>query len=296
LHRTKKDRARAGALIVALGAIAGGVPLAGASEAAAAGSLGLERRAGISGLRSMDSPKIAQARCPSGKVVVGGGAEVEGGGEDVATEPRLTRLRPLGANFDVTAEVPNNDSQSPWLVRAYAVCATRAALDEYEIVPGYSAEDSRTFKDARARCPGDTVAFGSGAEITYPDHPFPFPARVGLQLTRTSQPLDISRATGREYAGGYVSTWAVTSYAICAKRAANIHSEGTIGPGEKASHKCAGGSLVHGAGGGGGLSDGGPVFLRYIVPTETLSHVHARLTGPLNASIGGMVASATCGT
>ncbi len=297
LHNSKQDRRwRVPALVMAVAAIAGSAQLAGASPATAAGSLDLERRAGISGLRSMDSPKIAQAFCPNGKVVVGGGAEVEGGGEDVTTEPRLTRLRPLGRNFDVTAEAPNNDSQSPWLVRAYAICADARDLDSYQIMPGSSEADSQTFKDAYADCPGDTVAFGSGAEITYPDHPFPFPARVGLQLTRTSGPLDIARATGREYHGGYVSTWSVTSYAICAKRAANIHAENTGAPGEKASHKCSPGSFVHGAGGGGGLTDGGPVFLRYIVPTETLSHVHARLTGPLYPSIGGMVASATCGT
>jgi hypothetical protein len=280
----------------AVAAIAGAVQLAGASPAVAAGSLKLERKPGISGLRSMASPKSAQATCPAGKVVVGGGAEVEGGGEDVASEPRLTRLLPAGNRFVVGAEAPNNDSQAPWLVRAYAVCADAQALDDYVIKPGDSAADSQTFKRAEARCPGGTVAFGSGAEITYPGHPAPVPARVGLQLTRTSGPLDIARATGREYEGGYVSTWAVRSYAICAKRAANIHAENTGAPGEKATHKCSGGTFVHGAGGGGGLSDGGPVFLRYIIPSETLTHVFARLTGPLFPSIGGMVASATCGT
>ena len=50
-------------------------------------SWSIERAEGISGLPSCDSPKGAQASCPPGKVVVGGGGEIEGGGEDPATQP-----------------------------------------------------------------------------------------------------------------------------------------------------------------------------------------------------------------
>ena len=88
-------------------------------------------------------------------------------------------------------------------------------------MPGASAKDSQSFKDAEARCPDDTVAFGAGGIIVYPDFPeFPPPARVGLQLVRPSGPLDIARATGREYGDGdedgYLGNWQVIAWAICA--------------------------------------------------------------------------------
>ena len=76
-----------------------------------------------------------------------------------------------------------------------------------------------------------------------------------------------------------------------------IHAEGTVGQvdGEKSTHKCSNGTFVHGAGGGGGpFIDGRDAYLQYIIPSEELTHVFVRLTQPLDPSVGGMVASATC--
>jgi hypothetical protein len=299
--RTFGTASRIAAALVTLAAL-GGVQIASVPPAAA--FLALERTDGISGLRSLDSPKSTQASCPPGKVVVGGGAEIEGGGEDPATQPRLTRLLPFFFGFAVTAEAPNHASEEIWLVRAYAICADADALDmdRYLIVPGVSAKDSQSFKDAEARCPDGTVAFGAGGMITYPDFPgFPPPARVGLQLVRPSGPLDIARATGREYGDGvedgYLGNWQVIAWAICAPLAGGLHAEGTLGQvdGEKSTHECSNGTLAASAGGGGGpFIDGGDAYLQYIIPSEELTHVFVRLTQPLDPSVGGMVASATC--
>jgi hypothetical protein len=300
--RTVRTAARTAVALVTMAALGGSVQLASAPPAAA--FLELERAESKPVLRSMDSPQGAQAFCPSGKVVVGGGAEIEGGGDDPATQPRLTRLQPLGFNFDVTAEAPNHASEAPWLVRAYAICADADALDmdHYRIVPGASAKDSQSFKDAVARCPDGTVAFGAGGMILYRDFSgYPPPARVGLQLVRPSGPLDIARATGREYGDGiedgYFGNWEVIAWAICAPPVGGIHAEGTGGlvDGEKATHVCSDSPFVAGAGGGGGpFINGGDAYLQYIIPSEELTHVFVRLTQPLDPSVGGMVASATC--
>jgi hypothetical protein len=299
--RTVRTAARTAAALVTMAALGGSVQLVSAPPAAAV--LGLERAESRPVSRSMDSPQGAQAFCPSGKVVVGGGAEIEGGGDDPATQPRLTRLQPLGFNFDVTAEAPNHVSEAPWLVRAYAICADRDALDmnHYHVAQGFSAKDSQAFKDAEARCLDGTVAFGAGGMIIYRDSPGSLPGRVGLQLVRPSGPLDIARATGREYGDGledgYLGNWEVIAWAICAPRAGDIHAEGTGGlvDGEKATHVCSDSPFVAGAGGGGGpFIDGGDAYLQYIVPSEELTHVFVRMTQPLDPSVGGMVASATC--
>jgi hypothetical protein len=193
--RACRTASRTAAALVTMAALSGSVQLASAPPAAALP--GLERAEDLSGLRNLDSPKGTQASCPPGKVVVGG-AEIEGGGEDPATQPRLTHLVPIGNNqFAVGAEAPNHNAQEPWLVRAYAICVDDDALDmsRYQIMPGTSAKDSRSFKDTEARCPDGTVAFGTGGMIEYPDFDgFPPPARVGLQLVRPSGPLDIGRA------------------------------------------------------------------------------------------------------
>ena len=52
--------------------------------------------------------------------------------------------------------------------------------------------------------------------------------------------------------------------------------------------------FTHGIGGGGGLSDGGPVWLDKIKPHADLQGVDVSLTGALDPSIGGMVAHQTC--
>ena len=54
---------------------------------------------------------------------------------------------------------------------------------------------------------------------------------------------------------------------------------------------CTGVAKVHGVGGGGGLFDEGPVFVRTIEPLSGLTRVRVEMTG---AYPGGMVAQAVC--
>ena len=66
-----------------------------------------------------------------------------------------------------------------------------------------------------------------------------------------------------------------------------------MAPGAEASDRCFIG-FTHGVGGGGGLTDGGPVWLEKIQPHADLRGVDVGLTGALHPSIGGMVAHQTC--
>jgi hypothetical protein len=283
---------RIAAMFVSM-AVIGGMQLASVSPAAALD--GLVRTDKVSGSRSMESPKSADAGCPAGKIVVGGGAEIEGGGENEANQPRLTLLFPLVSFFRAAAEIRGHaPAQELWTLRVYAICADAKDLDDYGIIvsPG-SGHDSQPFKKSVARCPDGTVAYGAGGFIHYL-HSGESQGGVGLQLVHTSGPLDIARATARKYPGGHPGAWEVAAVAICAAPAGGIRAENTGGEGEKATHRCSSGRAVHGAGGGGGLDDGGPVHLRHIISNEELTHVFVRLTGKLKPAIGGMVASATC--
>jgi hypothetical protein len=173
------------------------------------------------------------------------------------------------------------------------VCIHHVDVRRHQIVRDFSTYSSSVFKSAEARCPGGTVAFGSGAQVGtnyLVDHN----GLVGLQLSRVSGPLDIARATAREDVTGTTRNWLVASFAICAEPRGDIRAEGTIAPGAVAAHTCSSGRLVYGPGGGGGLTDGGPAFLSAIVPSVRLENVLVEMTDPLHPSIGGMVASATC--
>jgi hypothetical protein len=271
--------------LVALAAT--GLVLATAGPAMAVGGPQLVERS--TSLGTDPTPSVT-APCPTGTRVVGGGGRVFDFEQKLG---RLTELDPSFTGFRVAAESPNESEDiGNWRVFAYAICADSDALDDYQIVPR-SRFDANTFKDTAAVCPSGTVAYGAGARVTIPGTGGA-DGRIGLQLNRTSGPLDISRATGRvDTRFGSVGNWTLTSEAICAKRAGNIHVDGDSSFGDSVTASCDFGT-VHGAGGGGGLTDGGPSWLYSIRPFNNLRSVEARMTSPLNPSIGGMIAHFTC--
>ena len=280
---------RRAAMLAAIAAIAAALPL---TAAAPAGAIqGLDVYWSDTAQPSHQPTQFAHADCPSGKHVVGGGGDVIG-----RSDVRLTRLFPAEGSpdhFQVIAQAPNvSPSGNPWTVDARAICADRAPLDarHYRIVedPDERINTSAQFQQTHARCPAGTVAYSAGADIQSPN------GRVGLQLNRTSGPQDISRATAREDTG-YPGSWEVRSYAVCADPSGlGMHFEDTITPGPYAEHRCGGNYQLHGAGGGGGLDDGGTSWLTRLEPDLIHKTVQVEMTGPLLPSIGGMVAHAIC--
>jgi hypothetical protein len=81
----------------------------------------------------------------------------------------------------------------------------------------------------------------------------------------------------------------VTAWVICVDPIGAVVAYG--GGTQSANADCPGTTLVHGAGGGGALTDQGPVFLRVVEPLPVLRRVTASMTGPYP---GGMVAQAIC--
>jgi hypothetical protein len=116
-------------------------------------------------------------------------------------------------------------------------------------------------------------------------------------MVRTSNPLDIGRATAREDASGHPLNWAVQAYAICARRTTEsfgLHFAGTLESGIEATHDCSttSGNEVVGPGGGGGTVDGGPVLLQKIYPSIDKKRVTVKMTGLFPD--GRVLASPTC--
>jgi hypothetical protein len=259
--------------------------------------------------------KTAIASCGDGQEVLGGGAVVRDGWRN---QVRLTRSWPSGvADIDrdwwvAEAEAPNLRRDFEWSVSAYAICAPKWVLDDHEIVARtVTFEDSPRFAHVESpRCPGNQVAYGSGAAVIGLDAAggggtWGFPTgRLGLQMIRTSGPLDIARASAREAVGGYAGQWRLRAIAICADRRVHlnpgtpldsgVHAVGSLSFTNTAESLCPDGFRTHGPGGGGGLSDGGPSWLRAIHPHKGLGGVTVALTSPLAPSIGGMVAHQTC--
>ena len=238
--------------------------------------------------------KSAEAYCPTGTLPAGGGGWVDDDGSNLVRltglipRPRLGPPGQEGGYFEAVAEAPADlDRPFNWSVSAFALCAAGSALAGYTLEFADSVGDHRSFQTAQAFCPPGTVAFGARAQVqeVYRGH-------VGLQLVRTSNPLDSARAAAHDDER-LVGPWHVTAIAVCAEPAGGIHAEGELDPGPAAAATCESG-FVHGPGGGGLSSGGGPVWLNKIYPNANLRTVSVGMTGPLDPSVGDMVTHMTC--
>ena len=173
---------------------------------------------------------------------------------------------PTLSYFAVTAQAPTPTYTGNWQVTAFAVCASKP--DGYKIEPpATSAHNSSPFKTAAAVCTGGRKVIGTGAAVSAPT------GKAGLVLNRAAAPLDISRASAHAVAG-FTGDWHVTSWAIWIP---SIGAQVSYGGGaQTANADCPGTTLVHGVGGGGGLNDDGPVFVRTIEPLAGLKRCTSR--------------------
>ncbi len=298
-------------LVCVLTLAAAAVCLASAPNAAAIP--GLVQRSGESprpGESNLEPAKNLTAYCPSHHRVVGGGASIDDDGRGV----RLTGIVPWkggwpnhAGSITAYAEAPGL-ARFPWKLKVYALCAPISTFNNYSIKAAISyVPPSQTFDAVEAVCPNNTVAWGAGAHAYgAASGPNPPTGQIGLQLMRTDGALGIARATARESAAGYNDSWQLVSYAICAdhrvnhyglpggtvQRPSGIHADGTATYAIGASDRCADGYYTHGLGGGAGITDSGPVWLRGIWPHNDLRGVSVLMTGP--GSTAGVVAHQTC--
>jgi hypothetical protein len=228
------------------------------------------------------------AECPTGTHVIGGGARVDNGKDQV----RLTQLIPVVGtsgnpdHFSARAEEPDAGYASEWQFTVYALCAESSQLHNYKIISHSTTASSSRFQQAIATCPSGTLALGGGGAIYDGDN------QVGLQLARPSAPQDIFRATGREDADGFALDWHATSYAVCADRISDAAVYDTLAD-TGGNVSCPPGKHVYSVGGGGGTVDSGAYFLQSSYPTSSsLLSYTVQMTGRPTV---GTVVTAVCG-
>jgi hypothetical protein len=87
---------------------------------------GLEQVSGSSASNS-NSPRLAHASCPAGKVVVGTGYNISGGksgfSPNEVTDIVITEITPFSRFVDVLA-YEEEPTSANWFVTATAICAT----------------------------------------------------------------------------------------------------------------------------------------------------------------------------
>jgi hypothetical protein len=258
---------------------------------------GLTRR-GHHGLKNNEPLKGASADCPAGMRVVGGGGSVDDGGRRAVKLIDLHPYSPGGGypdTFIAAAEAPHLTRSFEWRISAFALCAPSSSLRSYQIVGDYVYNStSKPFEDHFVRCPAGTVAYSSGGFVSNGGVDGGLAGgELGLQMVRTSGPMDIARSTARETLG-YDKPWSLSTYAVCAQPQGDIHTDGGLSQGSTVTASCDPGYQVHGPGGGGGLTDGGTSWLQKIYPHYPPTGVDVALTKPLDPSIGGMIAHFTC--
>ncbi len=229
--------------------------------------------------------KGAEAHCPDGQFVVGGGAATLNEGDQQVI--MLTHLIPShtpAEDFYFAAAAAPPGFNGAWYMWAYAVCAPDADRpDGYVIVNNRTpSNQSQQFQQVLVNCPGDLRVLGTGANVSDSS------GEIGIQLARSSGPRDIARATGREYRP-YGAPWRVTAIAICAAPLANTTTASNVANGSSVAVGCPGGRVAHGVGGGGSLSDSGRSFLRWVQPY--LGGATVQMTG---LPVGGVAAQAIC--
>ena len=252
-------------------------------------------------VKDYDPTKSVKAFCPQDSVVMGGGGEIDDDGNDIA---RLTGLVPVNASprdyYEASAEAWYEGQYEPWSLTAYAICAPAAAVKNHQVYSAPAiAPEPKMFLSGTAACQGDRVAYGAGGAVVDPFSNFR--GRIGLQMVRTSNPLDIGRATAREDSSpnGTPNAWYLMTYVVCAKAQGGVHTEGLGAPSGSLTAKsyCDSGSQeVHGFGGGAsgpGVTDAGRSWLKALAPDTGLRGMSATMVGFAPPS-GGVVAHHTC--
>lgn len=162
--------------------------------------------------RGSDPFQSAEARCPAGKVVVGAGGRISGGGDGVQLQtiaPDNPGEIPVNSGAAAHAVVTEGVESFPinglWRVFSYAVCADASV--GAVTVTARSGNDTVASKNFPVFCPDGTGALGSGAAGNGPD--------VRLDLV-TAESMRQYVSVHADRVRNQQSRWALTGYAICA--------------------------------------------------------------------------------
>jgi hypothetical protein len=155
-----------------------------------------------------DPQQSATVTCPTGKVVIGGGARVNG-----ASHVVITKQQPFhngsGDGMVVTAQEDQVGIGGNWAVQAFAICTD--PLNGYAIVSKAGTAGSGAFQGVTATCPAGKVALGTGGRIDNGN------GQVNLStIAEGGLGSNRSTATGTEDLDGFNGNWNVTAFSICA--------------------------------------------------------------------------------
>jgi hypothetical protein len=169
----------------------------------------LEQRARATA--STSENKQITVSCPSGKRVVGAGADVTPGNGHVL----IDAIRPNASLTRVTARAREDETgtSETWFVAAYAVCA--APPGGLELVAVTSASSSAN-KSVVAPCPGSKRLLGTGGEIASPN------GQVLLDGLLPDAGLTQATVNALEDETGNAGSWTLTAYAICSNPVAGL--------------------------------------------------------------------------
>jgi hypothetical protein len=218
---------------------------------------GLERVSVTSPTNS--SNKSATATCPGGKRLLGTGAELTGGGGEVA----LNDVIPGSAlgNVSVQALEDGNGTTAVWSVTAIAICANPVAGRERIVAPGPS--NSLSPKIAAASCPAGKQLTGVGGEVGGGGGDV-IPAFLAPNAS-----LDQAVIQAAEDEDGTLASWSLRPIAICAAASQRVVTTTPSNSNDKGDlATCPSGKLVTGAGAEitGGL---GEVMIDDLTPFST---------------------------
>jgi hypothetical protein len=198
--RTRNGVRRA---IFALALGGGAVLLASVLATAASAAVpGLERVVTVSDTNSTNV-KVQSAACPSGKRLIGGGGDINGGLGQV----EMDRLRPAGGSFTVIAVEDEDGTDANWNVRTHAICAD--PLPGLEIVQANGPSNSNN-KHMTAVCPAGKRLISTGGEIIGEE------SRVVMNDLIPNPELTKVVVRGNENQNGTAGNWSVRAYAVCA--------------------------------------------------------------------------------
>lgn len=180
---------------------------------------------GVAGLERVSAPSELNSRakgklvfCPSGKVVIGTGADVDGPAGQVG----LAHITPQESLVSAGAREDADGTTANWSMRVYAICAS--PIDGLQRVPAYSGVlDLDPAKAATATCPTGKRVVGTGGDVDIYGND-DVSAAKGQVLNGIRPDATLSSVTMTAYAGtGAIGTWRAVAVAICSPR-------GSIGP------------------------------------------------------------------
>lgn len=161
--------------------------------------------AGYSSSALSDAPtKTVKHYCPPSKVVIGGGAIVEG-----PTHIRLTLLRPVQAGNYYEASARNPWGRAQWKLLTYAVCADPPPGLQY--VAANSGQAAGVVRTATATCLAGKRVIGLGARAAAEPN-----RNVSLVHMAPTAGGTATVAESVAAQGGEPDDWTATAYAVCA--------------------------------------------------------------------------------